>query len=101
MKFRIKKQITQSEYYIYLLLEEFTPADSAKATKFGTPKLVVKGSNGVNMNIPITALGNTVPFGFASQNEADVYAENLKREIVALKERWDALEDTWSKDELI
>jgi hypothetical protein len=99
MKFIITKNLRSGRYFVKAELIELTDSDAEKANKFGFPSIQIKGGNGKEIPLKIPQLNQVDPYGFYNQNEADEYAEFLKRQIVDIKEQWENLKDTWSQQE--
>lgn len=101
MQFKLKKEIKNGRYFVSIELTEYNDHDKAKSTKFGTPMLFLKISDGRNAKLPITSISRLSPYGFYTQDEADQYAENIKEQILILKKEWSSLEDLWSDEEVL
>jgi len=101
MKFVISRELTQGNYSVKVLLKEFSEDDQKKAMKFGMPKLNVLHPNGMRIAALINEVSNYQTFNFKNQKDADNYATDLINQINVLKNSWDNLKDTWSKQEEI
>lgn len=99
MKFRIIKNLSNGRYFVNAELATISDDEIQKASKFGFPSMIIKATNGKNVPIRIDQLKNIVAYGFYNQKEADEYSEFLKKQILEIKEKWEKLTDTWSKQE--
>ena len=96
MKFLISQELTQGNYFVKVMLKEFSEDDQKKASKFGMPTLSIRYKDGRYFPIPINEAGQYPLFPFVNQKDADDYAVYLKKQINELKNNWENLKDTWS-----
>jgi hypothetical protein len=101
MQFKIKKELNGGRFYVRLELATVTETDKAKAEKFGWPSITVSMKDGREATVQISYLGQLTPYGFYSQQDADVYFENLKTQIAEIQNRWNSLDDNWSYEEIL
>lgn len=99
MKFKIINNLSGGRYFVKAELSELSEEDQAKGSKFGFPQIVIKLPNGKEHPLRITQLNQVDAYGFYNQEEADEYSSLLKEQIKDIKEKWEELEDTWSKEE--
>lgn len=101
MQFRIQKYIQEGKYYVLLKLAELSESDHEKAKLFGEPSLIIKLSDGRESQRNVKGLNISEPYGFILREDAENYAEFLKKQIHELKERWSCLCDDFSHEEVI
>ena len=105
MRIGLVKKLVDGEYCVIPVLKEFTADDSAKAQRFGVPKLKIRtewehGERvfAADRDVPVTALSGAAHRGFDSQGEAEEYMYKLAEQIRTLMESWTTRVDTWSGD---
>lgn len=99
MKFKIINNLSKGRYFVNVELTELNNEDEYKASKFGFPQIEIKLPNGKEHPVRVNHLNKIEAYGFYTQEEADEYSNQLKKQILELKARWDKLQDSWSKEE--
>jgi hypothetical protein len=101
MQFKLTKTLANGRYFLKIELVEFSDLDKRLAQKFGSPVINIRRPEGSFVNVAITTLQDHPPFGFYKLEEAEQYADSVKKQILAIKSRWLTLQDTWTNEEIL
>lgn len=101
MKFKLSKQLVNGKYCVIPSVSEFTSEDQIKARKHGIPSIKLKRFDGREISASISNMEGVQPFQFFTQQDADVYSEDIKRQLQNIKEKWENIKDEWSAEEEI